>query len=441
MNFDVGIIGLGYVGLTLGTALAKSGLKVIGVEKRKDIVSLVNSGKAHFTELGLEQIIKEQISNGNLIARNQFETSDRCKYFIITVGTPLGSDGKPRVDMIQSAVSEIVDQMDDGAIIIVRSTVEVGTTRNYVEQALKKTNKKYFLAMCPERTLEGDAIRELNTLPQIIGSDNQETLDKVSKLFTQLTNSIIYVNTYETAEVIKLVDNTYRDVQFAFGNEVARMCDAVGINAIEVIKAGKQNYPRTNVALPGLVGGPCLEKDPHIFNHSANKYGLDLNITKAARYVNEHHPAEVVSNLIDKCCTKKNEEKLKISFLGMAFKGKPLTDDLRGSMASFVLGEFRKKLPSATFGVYDPVVSKKNLEAHYPNCIIFNNISEAANGADLIIITNNNEFFGHQNLNKLISFLSPDGFVFDFWNNFSDDPMAVNNKKYLSLGNFKDKKK
>ena len=162
MNFDVGIIGLGYVGLTLATALAKCGMKVVGVERRKDIVSLVNEGKAHFTELGLEQIINEQVKNGNLIAKNQFESSDRCKHFIITVGTPLGPNGKPRLDMIQSAVSEIVDQMDDGATVIVRSTVEVGTTRNCVEAELKKTNKKYFLAMCPERTLEGDAIRELN---------------------------------------------------------------------------------------------------------------------------------------------------------------------------------------------------------------------------------------------------------------------------------------
>jgi len=440
MNFDVGIIGLGYVGLTLATALAKSGMKVIGVERREDIVSLVNEGKAHFTELGLEQIINEQVNNGNLIAKNQFESSDHCKYFIITVGTPLGPNGKPRLDMIRSAVSEIIDQMDDGATIIVRSTVEVGTTRNCVEAELKKTDKKYFLAMCPERTLEGDAIRELNTLPQIIGSDDRETLNKASKLFRQLTNSIIYVNTYEAAEVIKLVDNTYRDVQFAFANEVARMCDAVGINAIEVIEAGKQNYPRTNVALPGLVGGPCLEKDPHIFNHSANKYGINLEITKAARYVNEHHPAEIVSKLIDRCCKNKSKDKIKISLLGMAFKGKPLTDDLRGSMATFVLQEFQKKLSRATIGVYDPVVSIENLKTHYPGCSVFENISEAASGADLIIITNNNEIFSHQNLNKLISLLSPNGFVFDFWNNFTADPIAANNDRYLSLGNFKDGK-
>lgn len=438
MDFDVGIVGLGYVGLTLGTAIAKSGLKVLGVEKNEEIVSIVNSGKSHFAELGLEQIIKEQIDKGNLVAKNKFDRTDRCKYFIITVGTPLDLSGKPRLDMIKSAVSEIVNQINEGAVVIVRSTVEVGTTRNCIDLELKKTNKKYYLAMCPERTLEGNAIKELNTLPQIIGSDDRDTFDKVSKLFRKLTNSIIYVNSYEAAEIIKLVDNTYRDVQFGFANEVARMCDAVGVNAIEVIEAGKQNYPRTNVALPGLVGGPCLEKDPHIFNHSAKKYGIDLEITKAARFVNENHPKELVSKIVDRSCKSKSIDKLKIVFLGMAFKGKPLTDDLRGSMATFVLKEFKRILPGLSMGIYDPVVSKKKLKSHYPGYFIYENISDAVNEADIAMITNNNEVFSNQNLNQLIGLLSPNGFIFDFWNNFSNDPTAVNNKKYLSLGNFKD---
>ena len=440
MDYDVGIIGLGYVGLTLGTAFAKSGLKVLGIEKRQDIVSLVNQGKSHFAELGLEQIIKEQINNGNLIAKTKFDASDHCKYFIITVGTPLDTSRKPRLDMIRSAVSEIVNHIDDGATVIVRSTVEVGTTRNCVDAELKKTKKKYFLAMCPERTLEGNAIKELNTLPQIIGSDDRNTFDKVAILFRRLTNSIIYVNSYETAEVIKLVDNTYRDIQFGFANEVARMCDAVGINAIEVIEAGKQNYPRTNVALPGLVGGPCLEKDPHILNHSANKYGIDLEITKASRLVNESHPKEIVTKIINKLTKNKSKDQLRIVFLGMAFKGKPLTDDLRGSMATFVLKEFQRKLPGLFIGIYDPVVNKAKLESNYPGCHVFENILDAANKADVLMITNNNEVFSNQNIDQLIDLLSPEGFIFDFWNNFSSDPTAINNKKYFSLGNFKNEK-
>ena len=121
----------------------------------------------------------------------------------------------------------------------------------------------------------------------------------------------------------------------------------------------------------------------------------------------------------------------------MAFKGKPLTDDLRGSMATVVYKEIRESLPSAQIGVYDPVVSKENLKNHYPNCQIFKDIKDAAEDTDLLLITNNNDFFSHQNLDDIINSLSPEGIVFDFWNNFSSDPVAVNNKKYLSLGNFK----
>ena len=437
MDFEVGIIGLGYVGLTLAAALAKSGVKVLGIERNEEIVTKVNSGKAHFTEVGLAPIIEDQIKNGNLIAKKKFDATDCCKYFIITVGTPLGSDGKPRIDMIKTAISEVINQMSEASTIIVRSTVEVGTTRKLVENELIKTNKKYYLAMCPERTLEGNAIKELNLLPQIIGSDSFKASESAAKLFRNITKSIIYVDTYEAAEIIKLVDNAYRDIQFAFANEVARACDSVGVNALEVINSGKQNYPRTNVALPGLVGGPCLEKDPHIFHQSLKKYGIDLEITKTARFVNERQPSEVISKLIEKYFKNKLKDRLRVSLLGMAFKGKPLTDDLRGSMATVVYKEIRESLPSAQIGVYDPVVSKENLKNHYPNCQIFKDIKDAAEDTDLLLITNNNDFFSHQNLDDIINSLSPEGIVFDFWNNFSSDPVAVNNKKYLSLGNFK----
>ena len=297
MNYDVGIIGLGYVGLTLAAAFSKSGLKVLGVELQEDIVSSVKLGKAHFTERGLNEILYEQVKKGTLIAKNKFDASDNCNYFILTVGTPLDHNGEHRIDMIQSSVSEILNQMKNGSTVIVRSTVAVGTTRKLIKSELDKTGLQYFLAMCPERTLEGNAVKELNILPQIIGSDDIKSSESAAKLFRKITKSIIFVDKYETAEIIKLVDNSYRDVQFAFANEVARACEAVGVNALDVINSGKQNYPRTNVALPGLVGGPCLEKDPHIFYQSFKKYGIDLEITKTARLVNERQPSEVVSSL------------------------------------------------------------------------------------------------------------------------------------------------
>ncbi len=435
MNFDVGVIGLGYVGLTLATALSKSGLKVVGIERQLDIVKKVNQGKAHFTETGLENILSDQISNGNLIARDKFKSSDCCKYFIITVGTPIDNNGIPRLDMIKLAVSDIAKKINNGSIVILRSTVEIGTTRNHVEKTLKKTGKKFHLAMCAERTIEGNAMKELNELPQIIGSEEKEGREKAAKLFRRLTNAIIFVNSYETAEIVKLVDNTYRDVQFAFANEIARVCDVVGVNAMEVIEAANEKYPRTNVALPGLVGGPCLVKDPHILRHSVKKYGIDLDITRAARHTNESQPAEIISKLINQFSKSKLKSDLKISLLGMAFKGKPQTNDLRGSMATVILKELQIKSPKSNIGLYDPAVTLEKLKQNYPKFIVYENIYEAITGCDLVIIANNNNFFIQQDLNKLINLLSQDGFIFDFWNLFTNYPEDKYNGKYITLGN------
>ena len=440
-TFDVGVIGLGFVGLTLATALAKCGLKVLGVEQRKDLVSLVNKGKANFVEPGLNQAIRKQVNIGNLTAKNKFDTFDKCKYFIIAVGTPLGYSGKPRLNIIKSATSIVANQINDGSTVIVRSTVEIGTTRNYVEKKLKKTKKKFFLAMCAERTIEGNALNELNKLPQIIGSEDKEARTRAAKLFKHLTDSIIFVNSYESAEIIKLIDNTYRDVQFAFANEVARLCDAVGVDAIEVINAGKKNYPRTNVALPGLVGGPCLIKDPYILRSSIKKFGIDLEITKAARFVNERQPIEIISNLINRFLNKKLKKKLNISLLGLAFKGQPTTNDLRGSSSLVILRELQYKFPNSTIRIFDPVVSVDILKTNFPECSVYENIYEATNGCDIVFIANNSKFFRHQDINKLISNLTINGFIFDFWNNFSEEKILKNNKKYIILENFQKKEK
>ena len=292
--------------------------------------------------------------------------------------------------------------------------------------------------MCAERTIEGNAMKELNELPQIIGSEDKKARDKAAKLFKYLTDTIIFVDNYESAEIIKLVDNTYRDVQFAFANEVARLCDAVGVNAIEVINAGKKNYSRTNVALPGLVGGPCLIKDPHILRSSINKYGIDLELTKAARLVNERQPIEIINKLTShffkKKLTKKN---LKISILGMAFKGEPQTNDLRGSRAVDILRELQSKFPDISIRIFDPVVKIEVLKTNYPECLTFTNIYEAVEGCDMVIITNNNKFFSQQDVNKLINNLSIDGFIFDFWNHYSSKILLKYNQKYFTLGNLK----
>ena len=285
--YDVGIVGLGYVGLTLATVMAEVGYSVIGIERRQDVVDLTNAGTPHFSETGLAEAMVRVVRNGHLSAATEFAPGSTCQTYIITVGTPLSKDGLARLDMIEAATRQVAENMPDNALIILRSTVKISTARTVVAPILEASGKRFAIAMCPERTLEGKALTELRELPQIVGADTPEVRERAANVFRRLTNTIVQVSSLEAAEIVKLVDNTYRDVQFGFANEVARVCEAFGVNAMEVISSGKLGYQRTNVPLPGLVGGPCLEKDPHILAQSARGRGVELEITRSGRMVNE----------------------------------------------------------------------------------------------------------------------------------------------------------
>jgi UDP-N-acetyl-D-mannosaminuronic acid dehydrogenase len=433
-NFDVGIVGLGYVGLTLATVLAEAGNSVIGIEKRKDLVELTNDGIPHFTETGLPDALAGVTRSGKLVAAEQFDDSFTCSTYIITVGTPLAPDGVARVDMIEAAARDIAANMRDGALVILRSTVKIGTTRDVVAPILAASGKKFDIAMCPERTLEGKALQELRELPQIVGADDQAVADRAAAVFRRLTSSIVLVSGIETAEIIKLISNTFRDVQFAFANEVARVCDAFGVSAHEVISAGKLGYNRTNIPLPGLVGGPCLEKDPHILMESARTRGISLEITGAGRLVNERQPQETVDFISSEIERRELAGPLKINILGMAFKGQPETSDLRGSMSIKVLDALKKAHPDAQIGVYDPITPQEVLAAEFPDEQVFTRFGDAVSGASVVVIANNHPSLGTISPRTINEFMSPDGFVYDYWNHFSHLPTSELGDSYFAVG-------
>jgi UDP-N-acetyl-D-mannosaminuronic acid dehydrogenase len=437
-NYDVGIVGLGYVGLTLATVLAEAGNTVIGVEKRPDLVEMTNEGIPHFTETGLPDALSGVTRFKKLVAAERFDDSFSCDTYIITVGTPLSPDGVARVDMIEAAARDIAENMRDGALVILRSTVKVGTTRDVVSPILAASGKKFDIAMCPERTLEGKALQELRELPQIVGADDPAVADRAAAVFRRLTSSIVQVADIETAEIIKLVSNTFRDVQFAFANEVARVCDAFGVSAHEVISAGKLGYNRTNIPLPGLVGGPCLEKDPHILMESARTRGIEMEITSAGRLVNERQPEETVrfisSEIQRRNLTASDSGPVRINILGMAFKGLPETSDLRGSMSIKVLDALKKAHPNAEIGVFDPVTSQEVLASEFPDEKVFNRFGDAVSGAHVVVIANNHPSLGTISPRTISEFISPDGFVFDYWNHFSHLPASELGDSYFAVG-------
>jgi UDP-N-acetyl-D-mannosaminuronic acid dehydrogenase len=435
-NYDVGIVGLGYVGLTLATVLAEAGNTVIGVERRSDLVDLTNRGTPHFTETGLPDALAGVTKSKKLVAAERFDNSFTCGTYIITVGTPLSSDGVARLDMIEQAARDIAENMRDGALVILRSTVKIGTTRDVVSPILAASGKAFGIAMCPERTLEGKAMQELRELPQIVGADDPAVADRAAAVFRRLTSSIVLVSDIETAEIIKLIGNTFRDVQFAFANEVARVCDAFGVSAHEVISAGKLGYNRTNIPLPGLVGGPCLEKDPHILMESARTRGMDLEITTAGRLVNERQPEETVRFITSEIERRDlaGAGPLKINILGMAFKGIPETSDLRGSMSIKVLDALKKAHPNADIGLYDPVTSPEVLSAEFPDEKVFNRFGDAVSGASVVVIANNHPSLGTISPRTIGEFISPNGFVFDYWNHFSHLPASELGDAYFAVG-------
>lgn len=422
---QVCVMGLGYVGLTLAVVMADIGFKVTGVEIREQVVDDLKKGVPHFHEPGLTARLQRVIRKGSLVPVQKIPASSQSSVYIITVGTPLVGEKEVRLDMIKNVTSEIAQHLKDGDMVIMRSTVRPGTTRQHVLPILEATGKKFDLVFCPERTLEGQALSELRYLPQIVGGVDMEARIRATRLFNFITPTVVQVSDAETAEMIKLIDNSQRDVQFALSNEIARISDKIGISASEVISAGKLGYPRTNLPMPGPVGGPCLEKDSYILADGLLPYGIEPEIIKTARGVNERQPAEScadLKNLFSKLDDVADAPV--ITLAGLAFKGRPETDDLRGTMAYPILKELRAAFPQATFRGFDPIVEADIIEKEF-NIEPVGSIEEAFAGASLVVIANNHKVFEVCPITELCDSMQKTGVVYDFWNHFSNENLEL----------------
>lgn len=339
----IGIIGLGYVGLTLGIAAADKGIEVHGIEVNEHIKECLRDNKAHFYEPGLNNMIK-RYNNKRFFATDSFSADMDYDAFIITVGTPLRDGEKlPNFEYIKSALLSIKDIYDGSQLIVLRSTVSVGTTRNvvlpYLAGLCGKSRKDILVGMCPERTLEGKAVDELTHLPQIISGNNNESIRKAYDLFSRITPCIVEAESLEEAELIKLYCNTYRDMTFAIGNAFCMAAQNYGVDGIKVIEHANYGYARSNIAKPGFVAGPCLEKDAYILiNNMPQCDSKDFILS--ARKFNESLE-DIVVKWVESKIGKADGKKV-IAVSGLAFKGQPETSDLRGSSSVYIARKLKK---------------------------------------------------------------------------------------------------
>ena len=257
-----------------------------------------------------------------------------------------------------------------------------------------------------------------------MGGDSLKAAFRAANFFQLLTPTVVQVSSLETAEMIKLIDNASRDVQFGFANEVGKMCDALSISAREVVEAGKLGYSRTNLFMPGPVGGPCLTKDSYILSQSVQDFGVVPEIALAARRINESQPPEVISNVVR--LLKRNPNfpaKPVICVLGVAFKGRPDTDDTRGTMAIPIRAELERWFPGTDVRAYDPVVPAARIKELGYDPVL--SIIEALSGANLVLIHTNHGKIADLSLENLASSLGVPCFIFDFWNLFSAQDLQL----------------
>ena len=430
---DVVIMGLGYVGLTLGAYLAELGFKVHGVEIRDLVLNALESRKSFFWEPGLDELLVRNIESGRFSFSRTIPKVESNRVFIITVGTPIDEQKKAIVDSIINVSNQVSHAMIDGDMVILRSTVKLNTTTAIVTPILKKSGKNFDLAFCPERTLEGAALRELGSLPQIVGAESQQSRVRATNFFQQITSSVVNVSNIETAEMIKLVDNMQRDIFFAVSNEVAHLCNTQQIKASEVISAGKLGYKRTNLANPGPVGGPCLEKDSYLLAESVGDTPATARIALAARFTNESVTTEAAEFISDWIKQYSNEKKIKISILGMAFKGIPETNDMRGSPAIALIDSLIRYFPDSEIYCWDPVIAVNELKSiGYKSTF---ELHECIEDSLAIILVNNHPELSALDLKSISASAKKPMLIYDFWGRSDHNLILEGFGQYFSWGN------
>ena len=350
-------MGLGYIGLPTAIIAAKHGnVDVTGVDINSKVVEMTNQGHLHIIEPGMEEMLQDVVKSGKLHASTTPEVSDA--YFIV-VPTPFKGEHQPDISYVEAATRAVIPFLKEGDLYVIESTSPVGTTeimKDIIFNERPELKDKIFIAYCPERVLPGNVIYELVHNDRVIGGINEESTKKAIEFYSQFVKGTLHPTNARTAEMCKLTENSSRDVQIAFANELSLICDKAGINVWELINLANK-HPRVNILQPGCgVGGHCIAVDPYFITA---QFPQQAKIIAEAREINNYKAlwcVEKVKNAILEDQFK-NKRKSVVAMMGLAFK--PNIDDLRESPA--------KQIATAVydnFKDYEILIVEPNIASH-----------------------------------------------------------------------------
>lgn len=374
-ELTITILGMGYIGLPTGVAFARAGFTVYGFDVDRDVISTLKKGKIHIVEPDLQEAYEEVLKSGKLLPTDKLEKSD---VYIIAVPTPFKhSEDQKIADLkyVESASKMVGEILEENNLVILESTVPPMTTRlmtDILEKISGISREKFMSVHCPERVLPGRILYELEHNDRIIGAERYEATEVAKVMYgAMVKKGKCFATDDITAEMCKLVENTFRDVNIAFANELSMICDSLNINVFELIKLANK-HPRVNILTPGVgVGGHCLAVDPWFI---VEKFPKEATIIREARLINDFKP-RFVANKIDKVL--EGNKKMIVGILGLAYK--PDIDDLRESPAMEIAEILRDK-------GYKIIACEPNINANKINDFELYSLEEIIKKADYLIL-------------------------------------------------------
>lgn len=369
-------MGLGYIGLPTAIIAAKEGgVDIIGVDINPSVVEQTNAGHLHIIEPGMEEMLQEVVKSGKLHASTKPEVADA--YFMV-VPTPFKGDHEPDVSYVEAATRAVIPFLKEGDLYVIESTSPIGTTEkmaNIIFNERPELKDKIYIAYCPERVLPGNVIYELVHNDRVIGGLNPESTDKAIEFYSRFVKGTLHKTNARTAEMCKLTENSSRDVQIAFANELSLICDKAGINVWDLINLANK-HPRVNILQPGCgVGGHCIAVDPYFITAD---FPAESKLIADAREINNYKAfwcAEKVKNaMLEFELT--HHRKPVVAMMGLAFK--PNIDDLRESPAKHIVSKVMQGCNNAEIMVVEP-----NVKSH--NVFKLTDYKEAYDKADIVV--------------------------------------------------------